>query len=74
MGERAFFGRRLARNVYAKMVAMAAMTNGRVQPFDSKNVQVYEINGKHRMPDELGQALPPAELEDSVAELMESER
>ena len=61
-------------NAYAKMEAMAAMTNGGVQPFSSENVQVYEINGKHCMPAELAQAQPPAELEHPVAELIERER
>lgn len=50
------------------------ITNGGVQPFASENVQVYEINGKHRMPAELAQAQPPAELEHLVAGIMERER
>lgn len=56
------------------MEAMAVITNGGVQPFAFENVQVYEINGKHRMPAELGQAQPLAKLEHPVAELMERER
>ena len=54
-----FFERKRAHSAHEKRAAMVATKSCGMQLFSSESI--YEINGKHRLPAELGQAQPPAE-------------